>query len=171
MRTFVALLLVIFLGGILRASGDETELLAFYIVSPNRLKDGAFIDTKEWPKVGYIRRTPDLIVSNIVSACREHITLATNIQELDGQTGFLKQRTDACLALTLQPKDAALFRNFMSKTMGKKILLMLGGEPLIATTVRSPITGNSWSLIVSEDKISDVETRLQKLVIKKHDGP
>jgi hypothetical protein len=41
--------------------------LAFYIVSEQRIEGGRFIDTTNFPKLGYIAAKPDLMVTNLAA--------------------------------------------------------------------------------------------------------
>ena len=44
---------------------DEKSTLAFYVVSPKKIEGGRFIDTKEFPKLGYIPAKPGLGIAEL----------------------------------------------------------------------------------------------------------
>src|ERR1035438_3756044 len=46
-------------------SATTNAVLTFHIVSEKKIGDGRFIDTPILPKVGYIRSSPDMVVTNL----------------------------------------------------------------------------------------------------------
>lgn len=50
-------------------AADEKPTLAFYIVGPEKIEGGRFIDTKAFPKLGHIAAKPELVIAALKEAC------------------------------------------------------------------------------------------------------
>ena len=62
-----------FVGLILAPSvwaAEEKPALAFYVVSPEKIEGGRFIDTKTLPKLGHIAAKPGLVIAQLKEARR-----------------------------------------------------------------------------------------------------
>jgi hypothetical protein len=156
MRTFIYLLSLtgFCLFGCRRESPVFTGVpLSIYIVSEEKIDGGRFIDTEEFPKIGYIAATPDLAITRLDM-------VSTNGQKTSAP---VKQRVE--LIITMRPEDAKKFTAITDKATGKRLLLMLGDTPLIAPMVRGPIPTQSIVLTLG-DKVDQkkIEDGLKKLV-------
>jgi hypothetical protein len=77
MRTLVFLLQIV--AGCWAGSAQPTNTpLTFYVVSGKQMTGGRFIDTTNYPKLGYIAAKPDLVVKSLAGVYRakvaDHIT-------------------------------------------------------------------------------------------------
>ena len=113
-------------------TAEKKSTLAFYTVSPKKIEGGRFIDTKEFPKLGYIAAKPGLVIAQLKEA------------------RLIKRPGDRPnILITLQDKQANQLEDFTDKNVGKTILLLLGTEPLIAPRVvekiRTPVLQISLS--------------------------
>jgi hypothetical protein len=77
--------LVLFLIGALMSVGAETTFptLNFFVVHDRAIAGGKFIDTADFPKLGYIGNVPDLIVTNLQAVT---LTNATTTVTINGKS-------------------------------------------------------------------------------------
>jgi hypothetical protein len=117
--------------------------LNFYIVSEEKIDGGQFVDTTNFPKLGYIHATPDLVITKLES-------VETNVS----QSIILGKETDQlAVVIFMQQDDAKKFSTLTENTIGKKVLMMLGDKPLIAPRIDMPI--QTPSLQISLGKQAD----------------
>ena len=116
-------------------AAEKKPTLAFYAVSPQEIEGGRFIDTKEFPKLGYIAVKPGLVIVQLKEA--HLITRPGNRPNI---------------LITLQDKQVNQLEDFTGKNVGKKILLLLDQEPLIAPRVLEKIRAPSLQISLSEEK-------------------
>jgi len=121
---------------ILSGCRNNTEVtpLSVYIVSQEKLKGGRFIDTPDFPKLGYIAPKPDLAITRLEEVNFLAITeeLGTNVPAHIGQPR-------PGVIIVLRDEDARKFAALSEKASMKKTLLMLGDTPLLAPMVTSPL--------------------------------
>lgn len=135
MRTVVSILLVSATALVLSVSPmalGQTPL-AFYIVSPQAMEGGRFIDTPDFPRLGYISATPQLEIRKLESVIPGEATAK-------GTTFHIR----------MTPDDAKRFALLTERAIGKQMLMMLGSVPLMAARVRDPIMGPSLQLQFDE---------------------
>ncbi len=125
----VSILQLLFCGGWSAQSETTNTALRFFVVSQEKVEGGRFIDTPELPNVGYIAAKLDLVV--------------TTLQDVSVSS---KNPPDSppALSVTLQPEDARRFANLTKKSIGKRLLLMLGDKPLTAPRVMSTLEGGRF---------------------------
>ena len=104
-------------------------------MSPEKTEGGRFINTKAFPKLGHIAAKPALVITPLKEA------------------RLFKQPGDQPnILITLQSNQVDQLTDFTSKNIGKKILLMLGKEPLIAPRVLEKIRTPALQISLSEEK-------------------
>ena len=114
---------------------EEKPALAFYVVSPEKIEGGRFIDTKAFPKLGHIAAKPGLVIAHLKEA------------------RLIKQPGDRPhILITLQDNQIDQLADFTGKNVGKTILLMLGNEPLIIPRVMEQIRTPALQIRLSEEK-------------------
>ncbi|MDP7011427.1 MAG: hypothetical protein QF685_08605 [Verrucomicrobiota bacterium] len=114
---------------------EEKPTLAFYVVSKEKIGGSRFIDTKEFPKLGYIAAKPGLVIAQLK------------------EVRLNKRASDrANILITLQDNQVDQLEGFTGKNVGKKILLMLGNEPLFAPRVLEKIRTPALQISLSEEK-------------------
>lgn len=140
------MLLPILLAVIINVSAADTPnsslpTVAFYVVSEEQIEGGRFIDTKEFPKLGYIRRTPDLALTALEAVTVANDVLGKFVREQQNRNGGLAGLGSdwRTLYIKLLPEDARKFEVLTKNNLGKRILLMLGEQPLTAPLVGAPI--------------------------------
>jgi hypothetical protein len=118
MRTFIYTLAVLaaLLTGCQRP--PPATPLSVYIVRTEKIDGGRYIDTKAFPKLGYIAATPDLTI--------------TSIQQVDANKAGMVGHLRPCIVVMLRQDDAERFAALSQKAVFKKILFMLGDKPLTA---------------------------------------
>ncbi|MFP6872734.1 MAG: hypothetical protein VCA55_04420, partial [Verrucomicrobiales bacterium] len=113
---------------------DEKPTLAFYVVSPEKIEGGCFIDTKTLPKLGHIAAKPGLVIAQLKEA------------------SLIKRAGDRPnILIVLRDKEVDQFAEFTGRNVGKIILLMLGNEPLIAPKVLEKIRTSALQISLSKE--------------------
>ena len=131
-------------------AAEEKPPLAFYVVSPEKIEGGRFIDTKTLPKLGHIAAKPGLVIAQLKEA------------------SLIKRAGDRPnILIVLGDKEVDQFAEFTGRNVGKIILLMLGNEPLIAPKVLEKIRTPALqiSLTKEHDRINILDA-LKRLVGK-----
>jgi hypothetical protein len=103
----------------------ETNALGFFVVSDTAIPGGRYIDTPEFPKLGYIGNAPNFVLTRL----RE---VSTN--------------DAAAVTIRMFRADSERFAEFTRRNIDRKVLLMLRDKPLLAPTVRAPIETGSLQL-------------------------
>ncbi len=136
--------------------------LSFYIVSEEKIDGGQFIDTPDFPKLGYIHATPDLIITKLESV--DSGSPSPSIM-LDKDEKVVSSNSVPTLSILLNSDDAKKFSSLTEQAVGKRLLTMLGDKPLIAPRVPSPISTPKIQLILSEQTDQKkIENELKQLV-------
>ena len=133
------------------ASGVGVVPLSFYIVSDERVEGGRYIDTVEFPKLGYIAATPDLLLKNLKAV------------DLETPTFFTPPRS--IVNVTMQTESVEQFASLTGRAAGKKLLIMLGDVPLTAGQVKERIsTPNFYIDGGRKQDLPKIADELKKLV-------
>jgi len=144
-------LALVFICAVLLAA-DEKPTLAFYVVSLKKIEGGRFIDTKEFPKLGYIPTKPGL-----------------GIAELSKVTLTKRPGDSPTVLITLKKEQADQLADFTSRNVDRQILLMLGNEPLIAPRIAEKIRTPALQISVSDEtKRKQILQKLRQLVRINH---
>jgi hypothetical protein len=153
MRTFISLLSIAaaLLVGCRGRSSDATGVpLSFYIVSSENVVGGRFIDTPDFPKLGYIGPKPDLVVTRLETVA------------VDVSPPFSKARP--AINIAMHSGDAPQFTALTEQAIEKKLLVMLGDTPLTAPLVKARIPTANVMLTFGEGtdskKVADGLKRL-----------
>ena len=133
-------------------AADEKPALAFYVVSKEKIEGGRFIDTKEFPKLGYIPAKPGL-----------------GIAELE-QASLTKRPGDRpTIFITLKKEQIDQLADFTGRNVDRKILLMLGNEPLIAPRILEKIRTPDLQISVSDEiRRKQILQKLKQMVKINH---
>ena len=133
-------------------AAGKKPTLAFYVVSPKKIEGGRFIDTKEFPKLGYIPAKPGL-----------------GITELSMVTLTKRPGDRPTILITLKQEQLEQLANFTGRNVDRKILLMLGNEPLIAPRILEKIRTPVLQISVSDEKKQkQILQKLRQLVKINH---
>jgi len=137
-RTF-CIVLILLLARCLSVSAD-TNGLCFYVVSDAPLKGGRFIDTAEFPKLGYIGNAPNYVLTRLQEVWTNDVTSISRFE------GTVTTNTYPAVSLKMWPSDAEGFAAFTRQNIDRKLLVMLRGTPLVAPTVRAAIETGTLEL-------------------------
>ena len=139
--------------------------LSFYVVSEEKVDGGRFIDTSDFPKLGYITPKPDLVIKQLVAVSE---TISHSSMVKIGKDGkLIETPLPGVPAIDVQilPADAQKFEALTKRNIGKRVLLMVDDMPLIAPVVQSPISTLSFQITIGEHSNQKViEDALKKLV-------
>jgi len=121
--------------------------LSFYVVSEEKIDGGRFIDTLDFPKLGYIAARPDLIITQLASVSDS------------------SSPANPSVSITIMPGDSQKFEALTKSCIGKQVLLMLDDTPLLAPRILAPVSTQSFLLTMSghSDK-KVIEDGLKKLI-------
>jgi preprotein translocase subunit SecD len=172
MRALVFLLstAVILLSGCGRPSSDaatsgSTVPLSFYVVSEDKVEGGQFIDTPDFPTLGYVANAPDLVVTRLEAVVPDVSRRQDIMMDKAGKEIAMPMQTRPALTIRMHAEDAKKFSTLTEQAVGKRVLLMLGDTPLIAPMVQAPISTPSLILTLGEKTdTKKVEDELKKLV-------
>jgi hypothetical protein len=125
--------------------------LSFYIVSDVAIPGGRYIDSPDFPKLGYIASTPDMVLERL-----EAVTFET-------PKFFTPPRP--IVNMVMRKESLEPFASLTDRAQGKRILLMIGDLPLTAPLVKERISTSGMYIDggkgTSLKKIAD---ELKKLV-------
>lgn len=129
------------LGGMMGKGGAE---LRFFVVSPVPIPHGRYVDSVAFPELGYIAAIPSLTIDRVTKAELEE---ATNI------SGF-HENTSACLLrIAVSAEDAKLLKQMTATNIGKRVLVMIGGQPICAPRIVAPLEAGSFVAEISDPAV------------------
>jgi hypothetical protein len=160
MRTFTYILslMAVFLCGC-RSNVPSTPL-SFYTVSEQKIDGGRFIDTAEFPKLGYIAATPDLVITRLADVYpTEPEGVIINGKAVPTPAGR------SALGIELRPDDAQKLSTLSERVIGKRLLIMLGEKPLMAPRVQAVLSTRRLILeCPTQAERDSVQSELERLV-------
>jgi hypothetical protein len=109
-----------------------SNALCFFVVSEKPIGGGRYIDTPDFPKVGYISNSPGFVLTKLQKVWTNEVTLGTN--------------TVPTVTIKMFQTDGESFAAFTQQNINRKLLLVLRDKPLIAATVKAPIEAGSLEL-------------------------
>ena len=134
--------------------------LSFYVISKDKINDGRFIDSPEFPKLGYISDKPRLVIVRLKS-----VLPGTREDVLVDKEGDRTPVPKTALIIQMLPEDAKLFSELSKQVIGKRLLIMVGETPLMAPVVNSPIQTERFEISFGQKTNYDaVHEALKKLV-------
>ena len=134
------------------SAAEEKSTLAFYVVSKKKIEDGRFIDTKKFPKLGYIPARPGL-----------------SIVELKKVVLTRRPGDQPTILITLKQEHVEQLANFTGRNIDRQILLMLGEKPLIAPRILEKISTPALQISVLDEKNrKQILQKLRRLVKINH---
>ena len=139
-----------------QTGGAETNALSFYVVSDTAISGGRFIDTPEFPKLGYISNTPTYVLTKLREVSTNDVTEISIMNQKSVSTN-----TSPAVVVRKFRMDSESFAEFTRQNIDRKVLLMLRNKPLLAPVVRAPIeTGSIQLPSLAKSVVEDI----QKLV-------
>jgi len=111
--------------------GTQTlPVLKLFIVSSNATADSQFVDTKVFPKLGYISSVPIIQISKLK---------ALKLEEAVIPDSEIQSHKDWILYLELTSTDAIHFLAVTTDNFGKLMLMMVDDKPLCPVFISDPI--------------------------------
>lgn len=101
--------------------------IQLYIVSESKLTPGSFIDTPKFPKLGYIAGKPDFLIEHIESLQEKILTNSRG----EKQQGIV---------IACSKEEAAGLEKLTTENLGQKLLIIVGGDPVVAPWIWAPVT-------------------------------
>jgi hypothetical protein len=109
-------------------------------VSAQATAGGRFIDTADFPRLGYIEAIPALELQRLAKVVLTSQNNSVAISPSGTETSQASQ-PETTIHIKMLPQDAKRFAVVTERAVGKHILLTLGDEPLMAPRVLTPISG------------------------------
>ena len=168
MRAFICILsaTALCLFGCRRDPRDVSSIpLSFYVVSEEKIDAGRFIDTADFPKLGYIAASPDLSITRLEAVMPDMSRRQDVMVDTNGKASAMPLQVRPALNIRMRADDARKLTAITKKAVGRQVLLMLGDTPLIAPKVVDPISPQSLILTLSDETDKKkIEDELKKLV-------
>jgi preprotein translocase subunit SecD len=126
---------------------------------------GAFVDAPNLPKVGYIANSPDLSITNLQDVYPQKQADYSIMGGTNGSHRVVPSHPLPALAVQLHVEDSKRFTALTQRALDKRLLVMLGSEPLSAPWVRAPIEADSFTIgFRDEAELKKTERELKKLI-------
>ena len=142
----VLTLAAILLGCVSGHSESTNAPLTFYIVSQQRLEGGRFINTTNFPELGYIAAHPDLTVTNLADVFPAKVANFAIMGDGNGTNTVVPTQPPPSLTVVLTDGDARKFTLLTERALDKQLLIMLGERPLTAPRVLFPIMSPAFGI-------------------------
>ena len=147
------------------ATDTKSKTLSFYLVSEEKIDGGRFIDTPDFPKLGYIAPMPDLVITQLVAVNKTVTHASTGKIGTDGKLTQTPLPDRPALMVQILPADGQKFESLTERSIGKRLLLMLGDMPLTAPFVRARISSQSFQITIGEhSNRKTIEDALKELI-------
>jgi hypothetical protein len=111
----------------------EEPVLNFYVLENSQIPDGRYIDTKEFPKLGYISQKPQLLLKKIKKA-----SLNNPNARLLNENGTSGDRWPSSIEVVLFTEDVNNFKTFISTAAAtsQPFLVSIGNKLLALQVIR-----------------------------------
>lgn len=130
------------------ADNSTSTTLKFFAVQGDLPSQGRYIDTERLPKLGFISSKPDLIIGKLRKAILEERT-ATGGQV--GQSGIVW-----VFNISLNQEDAERLKSMSITNVSKRVLIMVGDEPVIAPMIMAPLETGEFELECNERSLMEL---------------
>ena len=135
----------------------DSPTLQFFLVSTDPIGDGRFIDTERLPKLGFVARSPTLSIRRL-----KEVTLDERVLSQE------RSRTNWSFGIFLTQEDGAKLKAITATNISKKLLIVIGAEPVSAPTIMAPLV--TGSLEIDCDDRSLMESVKQQLAELERQG-
>jgi hypothetical protein len=144
---------------------STNESLTFFIVSEQKINGGRFIDSTNFPKLGYVAAKPDLMVTNLADVFPAKVADSAIMVDGKGKPTIVPTHPPPSLTVKLTPPDAKRFTELTERALDKQLLIMLGDKPLTAPKVLSPIETSEFLIeFTGQAELQRTEKILKRLV-------
>jgi hypothetical protein len=119
---------------------SSNEGIGFYVVTEQSINGGKYIDTARFPQLGYIHSVPDMEIRKIKSVDKQSLGAGTGKNQL---------------LISLRSEDAKALSQFSRTNIGNRILITVGGVPIMAPRIESPIDTPSFLITAISPQEAD----------------
>lgn len=140
---------MVLLLGIMACKPQQRHGISFWILSENKNEGGQYIDTKEFPKLGFVGATPDLTITRIKRV---------GVQDWGGT------KLPAAMTIELLQADAEQFSEFTRRNLGRRVLIKLGERPITAPLIVTPLTNTFQIGFANMSELEVLRKKLEPLV-------
>ena len=133
---------------------STTNEIELYIVR-NIWPNGVYIDTPDFPRLGYIRKNADAVFTNLKSA---------ELRVEDASSSGGGNRYD--IEISLREEDAKGLETVTSQNMRKQILVMINHTPIAAPIVTQPLNGGKMLITLRDKKKAEEAMSILKKLVK-----
>jgi hypothetical protein len=137
-------------------SRDYSNQLCFFVVRETPVAGARYVDLPRYPKLGFIKDEPDLIVTNLFS-------VETRVETLYNGRAVVK---GPIIDVGLGLEDGESMEELMKRDAGKTILVTCGGKVLDASPAMAtfrPVEDYLWD-VTNSDEVKDQLQTLKPLV-------
>jgi preprotein translocase subunit SecD len=110
------------------------------VVSAAPIKGGRFIDTAEFPKLGYISNAPSYVLTRLQEVWTNDVTSVSHYQ------GTVTTNIYPAVSLKMLPSEAEGFAEFTRQNTNRRVVAALRGTLLVAPMIRAPIETGTLQL-------------------------
>jgi hypothetical protein len=124
---------------VLFSSGNNKSptVLKFFVISDGAISGGRFIDTEQFPKLGFIPPVPNLTISDL-----KEVSLEERI--FSGPDG--NATTNWTFKVSTGTDGSSQLKSMTTTNISKRILVTIGDEPLLAPVINEPLETGSLGL-------------------------
>lgn len=127
-------------------AGGTAATLSFFEVRDHPVEQGRYIDTEWLPTLGYISAEPDLVVDRLAGVTMEQKTM----REPDASS-----RTVYVFKCSLAHRVATQFKAMTTTNLLKRVLIMVGDEPVIAPTILAPVEDGQFQIECDHQRLME----------------
>lgn len=128
-------------------SKDENNVnrgaIKFFPVSNTAFDNSTFIDTEELPRLGFIAKTAPLVISKVKSV---------QFEEREVRDAGNNPKTKWAFTFYLEPSEAEGLRVFSESNLLKRVLIMIGDEPIVAPNMMAALDSGRFEIEGDERK-------------------
>ncbi|HWY29562.1 MAG TPA: hypothetical protein VNX46_02330 [Candidatus Acidoferrum sp.] len=121
----------------LAPAGNNTNrpIMKWFLISPNSVPSGHFVDTVGFPKIGFIPPSPSLSITQLMGVTLEERVIP------DSRGSNVPSWSCDILSF---PNDAERIKSLTKTSVGKRLLITINNEPAAAPVIIAPIEGGSF---------------------------
>lgn len=126
------------------AATNTTNALRFYVITEQPVSGGRYVDTRDFPKLGYISNAPSYVLARLQKVFTNDVTSVSFLHR--GDKVEIETNTTPAVSITMFPGDAKAFAEFTRQNIDRKVVLILQDQPLMAPMIQAPIETGTLQL-------------------------
>jgi hypothetical protein len=120
---------------------NVNQNVALYVVDDPPTERDRYIDTPSLPHLGFIKSNPNFVAQNIAS-----------VELTESDLGYSNSGKRYDIHIRFSIVDAKALENLVAQNFGKRILIMIDGEPVVAPFLLVPISDGQFNLSYEDKK-------------------